>query len=424
MTFEEMLELIDPALTRFVRFKISGRHDADDVLQEVRLAAFRGFDPTMDTERFRIWIIGIARHKCADFYRKRTDEVPIDSVPENELTMSRVGLIGASPVTETLEELSPGDREILRLRYFEDMKVQEIAKKLDIAEGTVKSRLSLARKHFEKRYPYPPKGVKNMLTKMPETMPEYTIKPTDKAPFRIKWEEVMGWFIVPKLGEKLEWAMYDFPKRNRAEYVTEEVTGRAEVHGVEGVSILAKEYEPMENNRVDDRSYNERRFVAQLTATHCRMLAEAHEEGGVMKYHTFLDGDEFLNNWGFGEDNCGNETDIAPKGDITRNGSAVSAKDKKQLIDVVGRYSVTISGKTYDTICVMDVEDYCGDGVATEQYIDTTGRTVLWRRFNKNDWRVESFGKLWNEMYPENETLTINGETYVHWYDCITDYVI
>ena len=59
-----------------------------------------------------------------------------------------------------------------------------------------------------------------------------------------------------------------------------------------------------------------------------------------------------------------------------------------------------------------------------EQYLDKNGRTILWRRFNKNDWAFKRYGKLWTEMLPYNETLTVKGETYVHWYDCITDYIL
>ena len=127
---------------------------------------------------------------------------------------------------------------------------------------------------------------------------------------------------------------------------------------------------------------------------------------------------------GFGEDNCGNETHISPKGDITRNGNIITTKDKPFLLDVVGRYAVTINGKKHDTICVMDVANYCGEGVVTEQYLNTEGRTILWRRFNANDWRFTRYQKLWTDMFPDNETLTVNGETYVHWYDCITDYIL
>ena len=33
-------------------------------------------------------------------------------------------------------------------------------------------------------------------------------------------------------------------------------------------------------------------------------------------------------------------------------------------------------------------------------------------------------GKLWSEKLPDNERLTINGITFVHWYDCLSDYVL
>ena len=82
-----------------------------------------------------------------------------------------------------------------------------------------------------------------------------------------------------------------------------------------------------------------------------------------------------------------------------------------------------IGGKRYDTICVMDMETYNG-GVASEQFLDQEGRTVLWRRFNRNDWAIERYGRPWSELLPENERITVNGETYVHWYDCITDHIL
>ncbi|MBR4727541.1 MAG: RNA polymerase sigma factor [Clostridia bacterium] len=423
MTFEELLREVEPALQRFVRFQIGNRQDAEDLLQETRLAAFQSFGALREQQNFKAWIVGIARRKCADYYRSRKPELPLDELPEGALTQSLHGLVYPSPVRETLDELNDRDREILRLFYFEDLPQERIAALLGVPVGTVKSRLHTAKQHFRDRYPYPPKGEKKMFTKMPKVLPDYTITPSKEPPFPVTWEEIMGWFIVPRLGERLEWAMYEFPEKKRTEYMIEEVVARAEVHGIEGVEILVKEYEPMENNRIDDRNFNERRLVAQLTDTHCRYLAESHESDGVKRYYTFLDGDVFLDNWGFGENNCGNETHIAPKGDLTRDGSAVTAKDKPFLLDVVGRYAVRINGKTYDTICVLDVASYEA-GVVSEQFLDANGRTVLWRRFNADGWGYGRYGKLWTEMFPENETLTVNGKTYVHWYDCITDYIL
>ena len=144
-----------------------------------------------------------------------------------------------------------------------------------------------------------------------------------------------------------------------------------------------------------------------------------------MKYvWTFLDGDEFLQNWGFGENNCGNETLLRPKGIITRKGNMLTARPEvNEAMDVVGRYTVTINGKTYDTVCVIMHEAYMG-GMVSEKFIDANGRTVLWRRFNANDWRIDHYGKTWDEMLPGSEQLVINGKKYVHWYDCITSYIL
>jgi hypothetical protein len=167
----------------------------------------------------------------------------------------------------------------------------------------------------------------------------------------------------------------------------------------------------------------ERRFVAQLTHTHCRILAESHTDNGIRQYFTFLDGDAFLKNWGFGQDNCGNEIHLSAKGLIRRNGSQITCENTPDLLDILGRYAVTIGGKTYDTLCVMDIENY-NNGVASEQFIDRNGKTILWRRFNRNDWAISRYKTPWSERFPENERLFINGKTYVHWYDCLTDYVL
>ena len=64
------------------------------------------------------------------------------------------------------------------------------------------------------------------------------------------------------------------------------------------------------------------------------------------------------------------------------------------------------------------------DSFAHQGALDKNGRTILWRRFNRNDWAYDRYGKLWSEQLPENEQLSINGQIYVQWYDCITDYIL
>ena len=425
--FEILLNECKNAVERFVWFKLSSKADADDILQETFLTAFQKFDTLADKSHFKAWIISIARNKCNDYYRRKAKsvDVSIDELTEQPLTASRYGYVEQHDVYDTLESLSENDKQIIDLFYIQGYNQSEIAQRLNIPVGTVKSRLYTARNNFKRLYlPDTIYGkVDENMKKLPEFMPEYTITKLDKEPFSVKWEELMGWFIVPKLGEKLNWAIYDFPKRNRTEYDEMQVIGKAEIHGIKGVEITAKQYAPMDCNKTDNDKIAERTFIAQLTDTHCRFLAESHISSGVKKCYTFLDGDEFIPNWGFGENNCGNEVNLSAKGDIIRNGSEITAADKPFLLDVVGRYEVKIGGNVYDTICVMDIETYDG-GVVSEQYLDKNGRTILWRRFNRNDWAKDRYKKNWMEILPENERITVNGEVYVHWYDCITDYIL
>ncbi len=401
---------------RYVRFKISNKADADDVLQEIWLAGFLQFGKLKDKNSFKAWIIGIARNKINDYFRSRCNFLNIDELPENELVQSRYGLVEYSPVQETLEILSAKDRQILMMFFFENMPQKEISKALKIPVGTVKSRLNTAKKNFKKHYPYLMKG-EDLMFKLPNNMPEYKIIPKSEKPFDVKWEELMGWFLVPKTGEKLTFAIYDQPSRKGDYFYELQVVGKAEIHGIEGVEITAKE-----KHFDKDQPCTDRKFVAQLTDTHCRFLAESHVVNGVKKCYTFLDGDSFMPNWGFGEDNCGNEVNLSAKGDILRSGSVITCKNKPFLLDIVGRYSVKINGVEYDTVCVMDIETY-ENNVVTEQFLDKNGRTILWRRFNRFDWKSDKYGKPWTELLPDNDRLTINGITYVHWYDCLTNYI-
>ena len=260
------------------------------------------------------------------------------------------------------------------------------------------------------------------MKKIPEYLPKYTIRPSTQAPFSVKWEDLQGWLLIPRLGEELTWGMFDGASGKQTEFAELKTLRKAMVHGIEGVEFSVVQYNTEDYYRTGSEDKMERTFVAQLTDTHCRLLAENHIEDGVHKLYTFLDGEVFLNNWGFGEDNCGNAVALSPKNLLLRDGNNVTGHTPKEVVDIVGRYQVTLCDKTYDTICVMDLQCY-NDDVASEQYLDANGRTVLWRRFNKNDWAYHRYGKLWTELLPENERLIINGETYVHWYDCVSDYV-
>lgn len=445
--FEKLLAAHRSSIESFVRYRLIFREDAEDILQEVYLTAYQRFGQLKNPDSFKAWMLTIARNKCNDYFKEKARqlELPLEAFGENRVAdnsaegrrfcdgsdkayllwdkpfdICRFGASSGEIVRDTMTMLREKDQQILYLYFWKQMPQADIAKQLNIPLGTVKSRLHTAKQNFKNRYPYQPQSWKGeyRMKRLPEYLPEYKMEASNKPPFSVKWEELQGWFLVPKLGEKLSWGLYEMPSRKCSDISEMCVTGKAVVHGIEGVEVTTKE--SVLSDKKDEFGCT---FVVQLTDTHCRYLAAFINDNGIRKYTTFLDGEEFLQSWGFGEDNCGKETDLCPKGEIKREGNEITFVKKEYLLDIVGRYTVTIGGRSYDTVCVMDLSNY-GYGVISEQFLDKDGRTILWRRFNRNDWAINRYGKPWTELLPENHTIIVNGETYVHWYDCVTDYIM
>ncbi|MBQ9324471.1 MAG: RNA polymerase sigma factor [Clostridia bacterium] len=416
-------------LERWIKAHIGPVQDAEDILQDTWVAALEGLPTLRSKDAFLPWVLGIARRKCADWYRRQsrspvilTQRVPEASVPGPEETF----------VEETLSGLPAPDRTMLRLFYLDNLSQREIAQALQIPEGTVKSRMHTARMRFRAAYPVSMQGgitmEKNAGTTLPPILPAYSIVWTDKPVFSVDCEELEGWFIVPRLGEKLVWGIYDLPSRRLDIAYAIQVTGPGRVHGLDGVSILAKVLSARsdfsQNDPVKDAvdastgGQEEWVFIAQAKDGYTRFLSAEHVENGVRTISTFLDGDAFMDSWGFGEENCGAPIHRKKEGKILRQGCSISVPPESRLMDLVGRCDLLLNGVHYDTVCLMDLDMY-QEGMVTEQYLNAQGQTILWRRFNRDDWAVDRYGKTWSALLPDNEQLTINGQRYVHWYDCL-----
>ncbi|UCF05715.1 MAG: RNA polymerase sigma factor [bacterium] len=127
--------------------------DAWDLSQECYMAAHKA-RRSFDIDRpFFPWFYRILRNRCLNFIerRKRRREVSLDVLVERaDRTVSpEIALIRREQketLWKVLFTLSPEHREIIVLREFQELSYQEISSMLDIAEGTVMSRLYYARK--------------------------------------------------------------------------------------------------------------------------------------------------------------------------------------------------------------------------------------------------------------------------------------
>ena len=408
-------------LKRYLFHKISNHADAEDVLQDILLATYNGYDRLRDKGMFKSWLLGIASNKCVDYYKAKAKklEIPLDEISGSMLDSH--GTEMAMLVNDTLNMLRDKDKQILYLFYIRDYNQKDIAAKLGVPLGTVKSRISTAKANFKAAYAHEStegtykKGESIMKAnhKFPATMPAFTIETMSEKPFDIRFEEIPGWLIIPRVGEKASFAFYDNPEQRFTGMHIMHCVREAEIHGISCVQVETEYVD--ENGNISDKHS---KFM-RLTDTHVSYVAEMRIQDNILRFGSFYD-DGWLENYQVGDNNIGREIYQKSKGITTLNGDGTLTVTKEECADIIGRYKLEINDRFYDTIAIVEV---C-EGIMTILYVDQDGRTVLFRRYNRFDWKQDRYKALWTNKLPNSEVLIVNGDNYVHWYDCIGDYVL
>jgi RNA polymerase sigma-70 factor, ECF subfamily len=124
--------------------------DADDVQQEVWLAVYMRIGALSNPRAFRTWLFQTTRHRAIDFLRSRKRERELFEEAAREIDFANapdegIGGLDQSSVAAALKDLSPAQREVLLLRYEEDMTYAQIAVIVGCSIGTVRSRLHHAK---------------------------------------------------------------------------------------------------------------------------------------------------------------------------------------------------------------------------------------------------------------------------------------
>jgi RNA polymerase sigma-70 factor (ECF subfamily) len=126
------------------------REDAEDVAQEAFLRARRGFAALRDRERFRSWLVRTAFRLALDHQRsrrrRREDVLAVETASPASLEDEAARRERAEWVGRAIDALPEKLRIVTVLAAIQGRDVCEVARLLDLPEGTVKSRLHLARK--------------------------------------------------------------------------------------------------------------------------------------------------------------------------------------------------------------------------------------------------------------------------------------
>jgi RNA polymerase sigma-70 factor (ECF subfamily) len=138
-------------LFRFAYMRIGIREDAEDLVQEVLLSVFRRLREKTQMDNMEQYIIRAISNACTDYFRRKSLRVV-------ELDKAREVPVGESDrqiheeyvrISRLLESLPPEQREIVRLKCYDELTFKQIAELQDIPEATAKSRYRYAIMHLQ-----------------------------------------------------------------------------------------------------------------------------------------------------------------------------------------------------------------------------------------------------------------------------------
>jgi RNA polymerase sigma-70 factor (ECF subfamily) len=145
-----------------IAYKFTGKHDeAEDLTQEIFLKVFRSLEKFHRDADFSTWLSSVARHYCIDRYRARKRERQV--LVEDLLAFDHAPATSGNPhlaledrdlrslLRQGLEQLPPKLREAVVLRDLQGLSYQEMAERLTLPEGTVKSRINRGREELTRR---------------------------------------------------------------------------------------------------------------------------------------------------------------------------------------------------------------------------------------------------------------------------------
>jgi RNA polymerase sigma-70 factor (ECF subfamily) len=146
-----------------VAYQFVGSHDqAEDLAQEIFLKIFRSLDTFDRRANFQTWLISVSRNLCIDHYRSvrkerqtinrdvaAEDLAPASSAASPLATLENRDL--AALLRQALQTLPQSLRLAVLLRDIQELSYLEIAERLRLPEGTVKSRINRGRKELARQ---------------------------------------------------------------------------------------------------------------------------------------------------------------------------------------------------------------------------------------------------------------------------------
>ncbi|MGG1676304.1 RNA polymerase sigma factor [Neobacillus sp. NRS-1170] len=156
--FEELIIEHGPAIFKYILSLVKQKELAEDLYQEVLLSAYLAYPAVKEHSKYKSWLFTIAVNKCRDYWRKENksklfwkEEVYSYSassycspIPEEEVLHK----FSAKQMAEKVNLLPEIYRKPIYLYYYQDLTLDEIARKSNLPMSTVKTRMKRAKERL------------------------------------------------------------------------------------------------------------------------------------------------------------------------------------------------------------------------------------------------------------------------------------
>ena len=153
--FAYLVETYETSVYRLALRMCGNAHDAEEVAQEAFVAAWKGMPGFRGESKFSSWLYQLTTNAAIDFLRREKRHRATTPI-EDEVDLAAPGTPQQSAeaaevrqaLQQALDALTPEHRQIFLLRQMRQLSYEEIGQLLGLESGTVKSRLSRAKKQL------------------------------------------------------------------------------------------------------------------------------------------------------------------------------------------------------------------------------------------------------------------------------------
>ena len=143
--FMDLLRIYEKDMYLLAKYMVKDDELIKDAVQDTILRVYERIEYLKNEDSFKFWLLKILGNKCRDILKKDKNIIYLDVQIEEGYMDKGYDEI---EIKNCIEKLNESQREIITLYYFNELTYKEISEIMNIPEGTVKSKLSRAKKYL------------------------------------------------------------------------------------------------------------------------------------------------------------------------------------------------------------------------------------------------------------------------------------